>query len=264
MKTKRMSLVLLACASALAAAGCRTAPGRPAPGAEAERPDQVVDFPTLYKENCAACHGDRGQNGAALSLANPVYLAYAGAANLQRITANGVPGTLMPAFAKSKGGMLTDQQVEIIVKGMLQSWGKPVSGQPLPPFEPEPASSAAPSSGTGAPPTPVASADPKPAGDATQGQAIFTQFCARCHGADGNGTTAAGGERGSLLDPAYLALISDGGLRSLIVAGQPGQGMPDFRSDGARPMTDTEIGDAVAFLAQHRTATPGQIYKQQP
>ena len=62
---------------------------------------------------------------------------------------------------------------------------------------------------------------------------------------------------GSLVEPAYLSLISDQGLRSLIVAGQPDQGMPgstsDLSGDGARPMTDQEITDVVAWLASHRT-----------
>jgi cytochrome c oxidase cbb3-type subunit 3/ubiquinol-cytochrome c reductase cytochrome c subunit len=71
---------------------------------------------------------------------------------------------------------------------------------------------------------------------------------------------------GSLVDPAYLALISDQGLRSLILAGQPQDGMPDWSSDmtgaGSRAMTDQEIADTVAWLASHRIATPGQPYMQ--
>jgi cytochrome c oxidase cbb3-type subunit 3/ubiquinol-cytochrome c reductase cytochrome c subunit len=73
---------------------------------------------------------------------------------------------------------------------------------------------------------------------------------------------------GSLVDPAFLALISDQGLRSIIIAGQPEQGMPDWRSDVTGPqahaMTDPEIADIVAWLAAHRVATPGQPYKQHP
>ena len=69
---------------------------------------------------------------------------------------------------------------------------------------------------------------------------------------------------GSLVDPAYLALISDQGLRSLIIAGQSGEGMPDWRSDitgaGSRAMADQEVTDIVAWLASHRVASPGQPY----
>ncbi len=232
-------LLLLACATALATAGCHSAPGRPAAGAEARRPDQVVDFPTLYAENCAACHGAHGSNGAAISLANPVYLTYAGFTNIQRITAEGVPGTLMPSFAKSHGGMLTDRQIEFLTQGMIGQWSKAID-QPTPAYT---ATSTA---------------------DASAGQETFITFCARCHGARGTGTTTSGGQGGSLVDPAYLALISDESLRSIIVAGQPEQGMPDWRTDGPRLLTESDITNLVAWLAQHRTAAPGQIYAQHP
>jgi mono/diheme cytochrome c family protein len=55
------------------------------------RPEEVLAFPTLYKQNCAACHGENGRNGAAISLANPVYIALAGETHLQEVIANGVP-----------------------------------------------------------------------------------------------------------------------------------------------------------------------------
>ncbi len=75
-------------------------------------------------------------------------------------------------------------------------------------------------------------------------------------------------QTGSIIDPAYLALVSDQGLRSTIIAGQPEQGMPDWRSDltgtGARAMTDQEVTDTVAWMTSHRIATPGQPYHQHP
>ena len=67
----------------------------------------------------ATARGPR--SGAAIGLANPVYLAIADDARRTRATAQGVPGTLMPAFARSAGGMLTDQQVAILVAGM-RAW----------------------------------------------------------------------------------------------------------------------------------------------
>jgi len=59
----------------------------------------------------------------------------------------------------------------------------------------------------------------------------------------------------------------------LIVAGQPEQGMPDWRSDmsGSEPsaatgqgINDQEITDIIAWLAARRIATPGQPYPIHP
>ena len=72
---------------------------------------------------------------------------------------------------------------------------------------------------------------------------------------------------GSLIDPSYLALVSDQGLRSMILAGQTEQGAHDWRSYFVEPpltMTDQEITDVVAWLASHRSAGAGQVYKQHP
>jgi cytochrome c oxidase cbb3-type subunit 3/ubiquinol-cytochrome c reductase cytochrome c subunit len=243
MNCRPLILSLLACAATLTAAGCRNAPGRPGPDPEVARPESILDFPTLYHQNCASCHGEKGTNGAAISLANPVYLALAGVQNIERVTAAGVPGTAMPPFGKSAGGMLTDQQIAAIAQGMEQAWGRPnILAGTTPPAYP----STAP-------------------GNPAAGQQAFTTFCAPCHGADATGGKAPNGAQvGSLVDPAYLALITDQGLRSIILAGQPEQGMPDWRSHKGHNMTDQEVTDVVAWLTSHRIATPGQPYRQQP
>jgi mono/diheme cytochrome c family protein len=241
MNLRSISISMMTCAVGFLCVGCKEAPGRPGP--EAERPVQVLKFSALYRENCAACHGENGKNGVAISMANPVYLAVAGVDRIQMLTADGVTGTLMPAFARSKGGMLTDQQIAVLAQGMEATWGSTnaLGGQTPPAY-----------AGTSA-------------GDPAQGLKAFTTFCASCHGADGSGVEHGKLQAGALVDPAYLALNSDQGLRSLIIAGQPEEGMPDWRSDitgtGSRAMTDQEITDVVAWLASHRIATPGQPYQ---
>jgi mono/diheme cytochrome c family protein len=240
---KAQTLFSIAAVSLLAFAtfGCNSAPGRPKAGPEVPRPDQIHDFAILYKENCAACHGDNGKQGAATSLANPEYLALAGEDTLLRITAKGIPGTLMPPFAQSAGGMLTDAQVHNLVDGMMQRWGNPqaLSGQNPPSYA---------STGTG---------------DVQQGQQAFMTYCARCHGADGTGIQGknAGASHGSIVDPSYLALVSDQSLRTTTIVGLPDQGMPDWHGDvPSHAMTDKEITDVVAWLTSHRTQFPGQQY----
>jgi cytochrome c oxidase cbb3-type subunit 3/ubiquinol-cytochrome c reductase cytochrome c subunit len=246
MNRRSLTLAVLACAFCLAIAGCRSAPGKPGPDFETPRPDQVADFATLYAQNCAACHGVNGKSGAAISLANPVYLAVAGFQNIQHATAAGVAGTAMPPFAKSAGGTLTDQQISILTAGMEQKWSSP-SALPCPP----------PPYAAGAP------------GNPAQGQKAFTAYCAQCHGADGSGAHLSNNTvTGSLVDPAYLALISDQGLRSVIIAGQTEQGPHTWMSYATTPPTrmisDQEITDIVAWLASQRIAAPGQPYQQHP
>jgi cytochrome c oxidase cbb3-type subunit 3/ubiquinol-cytochrome c reductase cytochrome c subunit len=72
----------------------------------------------------------------------------------------------------------------------------------------------------------------------------------------------------SIVDPAYLALVSDQYLRSLIIGGLPDRNMPDWRSDlpgaNARVITDQEITDTVAWISSHRVAAPGEPYAQHP
>jgi cytochrome c oxidase cbb3-type subunit 3/ubiquinol-cytochrome c reductase cytochrome c subunit len=245
------SLLPLAAVSLLSLSifGCDGAPGRPQAGPEVPRPEQVQDFATLYKQNCAACHGENGRQGAAVALANPEYLALAGEETLVQVTVKGVPGTLMPAFAESAGGMLTDRQIRSLVDGMMKQWGKPgvLAGQNPPSY---------------------AAAG---AGDPQQGQQVFATFCARCHGADGRGLTAkdagakTGRSFGSIVDPSYLALVSDQSLRTTTIVGIPGEGMPDWRGDApSRAMTDKEVTDVVAWLASKRTPYPGQPYPTSP
>ncbi len=235
---------LLLSAACVAILGCGHIPGRPGPGPEVVRPEEVLDFPTLYKQNCAACHGDNGRNGAAISLSNPAYIAVAGEAQIRDVISKGVSNHLMPAFEKNSGGMLTTQQVTALAHGIVQQWGKAnvFEGQTPPPYLA----------------TLPASVE--------HGQQAYGAFCARCHGTTGEGhpADAKSGKLGSIVDPSYLALISDQNLRSILIAGRPDEDMPDWRTDAAQPMTDQQITDIVAWLAAKRIVNPGQPYPNHP
>lgn len=237
----------------LSAAGCSHLPGKPGFRPETLRPEQTSSFAVLYQRNCSGCHGDQGKGGAALPLNNPVYLAWAGHDAMTNIVANGVPHTLMPAFGPSGGGLLTDAQVQDIVNGMISHWGKPdiLNGASVPSYAP-----------TGP-------------GDAARGKTAFQTNCARCHGSDGKGisdgqtsgsTSSAPSNivKGSIVDASYLALISDQGLRDIIVAGMPGENMPDWQHDtagvpGSKPMSSQAVTDIVAWLTSHSMKYPGTL-----
>jgi cytochrome c oxidase cbb3-type subunit III len=221
---------LLACASVglLLASGCGAPHGQPHKGPEVVAPDEILDFSALYAQNCSGCHGAEGRGGAAISLADPVYLAIANDEIVRRVTSNGVRGTAMPGFARSAGGMLTDKQVEIIVAGIRSRWSKPgiLSAANLPSYA------------------------AKSAGDILQGEVAYKTFCEACHGPSGRG----GGKGSSITDASFLALISDQELRTVVIAGRPELGAPDWRGNvPGKAMSERDVTDVVAWVASHRT-----------
>jgi cytochrome c oxidase cbb3-type subunit 3 len=229
------SLSLLVALSLLMLAACSTLNREPRTDPEPVAPSQVLDFGILYAQNCAGCHGAQGRGGASLALANPVYLAIVDETTMRNIVANGVPGTSMPAFAQNAGGMLTEQQIEVITSGIFSRWGRK---QVL----------------DGANPPSYAA---KAAGNADHGRLAFGTYCASCHGSDGLGTPKGS----AITNDSVLALVSDQGLRTIVIAGRPELGAPDWRGNvPGHPMTDQEITDVVAWLACRRAQNPGRPY----
>ncbi len=206
--------------------GC-TPRGKPGPGPEVPRPDSVLDPVVLYRENCAACHGAEGKHGAAMTLADPVYLAIVDDDTLRATISKGRAGTAMSAFAQKEGGMLTDQQITAIIHGIRERWSQPnvLAGVMAPPYA------------------------AKTPGNPQTGQAAYNTFCASCHGNGNQG----GPKAGSVTNGAYLSLISNQGLRTLVIAGRPDFDAPDWRNNvPGHPMSDQEISDVVAWLAAQR------------
>lgn len=205
--------------------------GKPTEANTELKPRQVRDFAVLYNQNCAGCHGPDGKGNAALALANPVYLEIASDATIRRITASGIRGSLMPAFATSAGGTLTDEQIDILVREMRARWARPIDL-------------------SDGPPPPYASNEP---GSALQGSRVFKSFCAGCHGPAGKGTP----EGSSIVDPSFLGLVSDQDLRTTIIAGRPDLGHPDWRHCVPdRVMTPEEVADVIAWLVAQRRPSP--------
>lgn len=224
-----LTLALTACGA------LNSAPGRPSPDSAAVPPGKVMDFRLLYKMNCAGCHGVNGQGGAAIGLGNPVYLAIADDLTISRVTANGVPGTTMPAFAQGSGGMLLADQIDAIVAGIREQWARPNS---LLQANPPPYSTKVP-------------------GDPIRGANVFTVYCSSCHGAGGRGGLKAS----SIVDGSYLALVSDQNIRTNVIVGRPELGAPDWRNNvPGKPMSPENVSDVVAWLVAQRPQFPGKPY----
>jgi mono/diheme cytochrome c family protein len=75
--------------------------------------------------------------------------------------------------------------------------------------------------------------------------------CASCHGPDGRGARA-------VADPAYLSLVTNQHLRTVIIVGMPNLGMPDWRGHG-KPLSDADVTDVVAWLAARRESLSTQL-----
>ena len=216
-------------------AGCSSQFVQPKGDSEVLAPSEILDFGTLYSQNCAGCHGVQGRGGAAIALANPVYLAIADDVAIRKVIAGGVRGTAMPAFAESAGGMLTDTQIGVITKEIRSRWSHPeiLSGVELPSYS---------SNSTG---------------DAQRGEAAYKVYCESCHGPGGRG----GQKASAITNDSFLALVSDQGLRTIVITGRPELGAPDWREDvPGKPLTDQEVTDVVAWLASRRIRNSGQPY----
>jgi cytochrome c oxidase cbb3-type subunit III len=210
--------------------GCHQRIGPPNDQEELVRPENVVSFDRLYKQNCSACHGENGSGGPALDLANPNYQALVDDESLRNSITSGLPGTEMPAFGESAGGFLTPQQVDVLISGMRSRWAH--TDQRLHDI-PAYSSSAI--------------------GNAVQGRQIFQVNCSSCH--------LQGQQK--ITDTSYLALVSDQSLRTIIIAGRPDLGQPDWKQVGpGRPLTDQDVSDIVAYLHSLRSDTPGQPYPE--
>jgi mono/diheme cytochrome c family protein len=209
----------------LTIAGCADMrlPGRPtAP----EQPAPREAFEQLFAKNCAGCHGDQGILGAAPPLNDSTFLAIVPDQTLRSVIRAGRAGTLMPAFAKEKGGTLTAEEVELLAGGLKQYWRTSKTSDGIPAYHAT-----------------------RP-GEVEAGAKVFARACAGCHGEQGQGTN----EAGAIRDPAFLGLVSDQLLRRLIITGRPDLGMPDYaeskgREKGFRPLSDREVTDLSALLA---------------
>jgi mono/diheme cytochrome c family protein len=141
-----------------------------------------------------------------------------------------MPGTQMPAFGESAGGFLTSQQVDVLVAGMRARWGpKEHSVADMPPYS------------------------SNAVGNVEHGLEIFRVSCTSCH--------QQGQQK--ITDATYLALVSDQSLRTIVIAGRPDLGHPDWKQvRPGQPLTDQDVSNVIAYLHSLRSDTPGQPYPE--
>lgn len=77
----------------------------------------------------------------------------------------------------------------------------------------------------------------------TNGNVLYAQNCASCHGERGAGNIAV-----ALADPLYLQRLSDDELRSVITFGRPANQMPAFGLQYGGPLSDGQIAAVIGAL----------------
>ena len=220
-------------------------PGKPNSADRPVPPEKVLEFATLFKTNCAGCHGADGEFGPAPPLNDSLFRSIVPAKELERVVSSGRPGTPMPAFALANGGTLTAAQIRVLVyeikgipyrladvgegkenerqpvrdaAGIAPQWGFPKSVAANTPSYLSPTS------------TPI-----RTSADCERiRKTVFARACAGCHGEFGKG----GVEAGPINDPSFLALTSDQALRRSHGAIDLGtQGDPTWGCPITRPQT---------------------------
>ncbi len=176
----------------------------------------------LYSKNCAVCHGQTGNGGMGVPLALASFQATIDDDYLRRTIRHGRPGRVMSAF-----NTLSDAEVDAIVK-YVRSWNK-------------------------SPSTTFAMGPIR--GDATHGKQLFGQYCAACHGANGEGGKGTGVTFSrprdlpimapALYNPGFLASASDNMIKTILIKGRAGTPMRSFLKAG---LNQKDIHDIVSYV----------------
>lgn len=182
------------------------------------------DGATLFAQNCAACHGEKGTGGIGVPLALPSFQASISDDYIRKTIRLGRPGRIMPAFQK-----LSDAEVDALVK-YVRSWNTAQAMQ----FDP----------------TPIK-------GDPAHGKQLYAQHCAACHGANGEGGKGTGVTFSrprdlpimppALHNPGFLAAASDSMIKYTLMHGREGTPMV---AAAKRGLKEQDVNDLVSFIRQ--------------
>ncbi|HSR47298.1 MAG TPA: c-type cytochrome [Anaerolineales bacterium] len=177
----------------------------------------------LFVANCAVCHGvdGKGRVGASLEAFPGIEPGPA----LEAIIAEGVAGSVMPAWGDTYGGPLTAQDVRDIAAYILGAFGGTEPITPLPTYV-----------------APAIPALPDIEGDPASGSVVYQANCVMCHGERGEGRF------GASLAKAWPSTEPDIYLQQVVRQGIAGSIMPAWAQANGGPLADAEIADVAAFV----------------
>jgi mono/diheme cytochrome c family protein len=225
----------------------------------------------LFSNTCALCHGQDGSGGSAPRINDAERLISLDDDWYRGVIRNGRPAKGMPTW----GTVLSPNQVEDLI-ALVNEWRKGAAVQPAFSIaqlldaaafsleQNDPASArlqveralsvaAGPgaevlrnakaqleaSDAAGALKTVSLLRQEWPIGDPTSGAAVYSQFCAPCHGVEGQGGI------GVALNPnEFVGANLNAQLVEFLLAGRSGTAMAGFKTR----LNDTQIADVIAFL----------------
>lgn len=185
----------------------------------------------LYLENCAMCHGEdaKGRVGASLES----FPGVDADATIRQVVAQGIEGTVMPAWGTEYGGPLSDQDIEDIAAYLVGILNGTEPVQPAPTIQP-----------------PQITPLPNVTGDPSEGAVIFQSNCAACHGAE------AQGRFGWPLAKTWSGTNPDAFIRQVVGQGIEGTIMPAWGEQDGGPLSPAQVEDVAAYvLSLSPTAT---------
>lgn len=176
----------------------------------------------LFARYCSSCHGLDGKGGVGVPIALPSFLNSVSDDFLKKTIREGRPGRIMPAFES-----LSDAQLAALVKH-IRGWSD----------KPAPAENTAVING-----------------DKAHGKELYANYCAQCHGEDGQGGKGTGVTFSrkrdlpiiapALNNSGFLAAASDVMLRDTIALGREGTPMTSMLVAG---LSAEDINDVVAYI----------------
>lgn len=195
------------------------------------------DGEALYNQNCASCHGYDGHGGVGIPLALPAFLASVPDEYLSKTIRYGREGRVMPPFT-----YLSDAQIGAIVKHVR---------------------------GFATVPAPAATLS-SVQGDQKNGARLFSQYCASCHGVNGEGGKGTGVTFSrprdlpviapALNNEGFLAAAPDSMIKMTLMKGREGTPMVSFLKQG---LSESDIDDIVSHVRSFerqakKTVTPAE------
>ena len=176
--------------------------------------DQQNQGQEAYDLYCALCHGENGEGyiaPQANALGNPEFLSAATDDFIEYATIYGRPNTKMSAWGVSAGGPIASETISEITT-YIRSW------QTIPSVDIH---------------------DMEIYGDPENGNVLYEQYCASCHGENGEGNSAM-----SLNSPTFLESVSDGFLLHALTEGRSNTTMMSY----SELLTETEMYDIIATI----------------